>query len=72
MSARKICHKEMMRNFKVATFLISSIIIGLLTFLSFMLSWDNAETTFPWIIPRIMSLIFAFPLLLIVEAFFYK
>jgi hypothetical protein len=62
----------MIKNFKAGTFFISLVVIGILTFLSFMFSWDNAETTFPWVIPRILAFIFSFPFLLIVEVFFIK
>jgi hypothetical protein len=61
-----------MKDFKLRTFIIWTFIIGLLTFVSFMLSWDNDAVSFPWIVPRIMSFIFGFPFLIILQAFSQK
>jgi hypothetical protein len=61
-----------MKDFKLGTFIIWTIIIGLLTFVSFMLSWDNDAVSFPWIVPRIMAFIFGFPSLIIIQVFFQK
>jgi hypothetical protein len=61
-----------MKDFKLGTFIVWTFIIGLLTFVSFMLSWDNSAVSFPWVVPRIMAFIFGFPSLIIMQAFFQK